>query len=207
MKTCTVCHIEKPLSEFPKGKGYHDGIRSSCKICHNANNKKFRDSKEGKQYHKDKVSAWQKSNPERVKEKRNRYRSNPVNKLTEKRYKQKRLLSSPGFKIECAARCRIREILKAHKISYSSAKLVGCSKDELIIHLSTLFKPGMTLQNHGVHGWHVDHVIPCAKFDLTDINQLKQCFHYTNLQPLWCNENWEKGSKILTEPKKELTKG
>jgi hypothetical protein len=207
MKICTVCHIDKPLSEFPKGKGYHNGIRSSCKICHNANNKRFRDSDKGKQYYKDKVSFWQKSNPEKMRVKRKRYRSNPINKMKEKEYKRKQLLSSPGFKIECAARCRVREILRINRISHSNSELIGCSRNELITHLSALFKPGMTLQNHGVHGWHVDHVIPCAKFDLTNADQLKQCFHYTNLQPLWCNENWKKGSKVLIETQNEITKG
>lgn len=207
MKVCTICHIEKPLSEFSKHKRYHDGIRSDCKSCHNEYNKRFRESTKGKQYHKDKTSIWQRSNPERMKEKKKRYRSNPINKFHEKEYKRKKLLSSPGFKIECAVRLRIRSILKVNKISHSSIDLIGCSKDELINHLSALFKPGMTLENHGVHGWHVDHVIPCAKFDLTNADQLKQCFHYTNLQPLWCNENWEKGSKVLIETEIQGTKG
>jgi hypothetical protein len=198
MKTCTVCHIPKPLSEFSKHKGYHDGVRSDCKSCHNANNKRFRDSEKGKQYHKDKISTWQKSNLERMKEKKKRYNSKPTSKLKANEYLRKRRISSPEFRIECAARCRVREVLRNNRISHSTMKLIGCSRDELVTHLSALFKPGMTLQNHGLHGWHIDHIIPCVKFDLTDVNQLKQCFHYTNLQPLWCNKNWDKGIKILT---------
>ena len=45
----------------------------------------------------------------------------------------------------------------------------------------------MTRENHGE--CHYDHMRPCASFDLTDPEQQKQCFHYTNLQPLWAKDN------------------
>ena len=48
----------------------------------------------------------------------------------------------------------------------------------------------MTWDNHGQ--WHIDHIKPCAKFDLTDKDQQKACFHYTNLQPLWKEDNLSK---------------
>lgn len=54
----------------------------------------------------------------------------------------------------------------------------------------------MSWANYGFHGWHVDHIRPCDSFDLTDSKQQEQCFHYTNLQPLWSIENWSKGTKI-----------
>jgi hypothetical protein len=47
--------------------------------------------------------------------------------------------------------------------------------------------------------WHVDHIIPCSSFDLTDSEQQKKCFHYTNLQPLWAIDNLKKSNKILTK--------
>ena len=55
----------------------------------------------------------------------------------------------------------------------------------------------MSWNNHGFYGWHIDHIYPCSKFDLTDLNQQKQCFHYTNLQPLWAEENKKKSNKIF----------
>jgi hypothetical protein len=42
----------------------------------------------------------------------------------------------------------------------------------------------MNWDNHGII-WEIDHIKPCASFDLSDIEQQKQCFHYTNLQPLF----------------------
>ncbi len=55
----------------------------------------------------------------------------------------------------------------------------------------------MTWDNHGMKGWHVDHVIPLAAFDLRDEGQRRKAFHYTNLQPLWAHDNLMKNDKIL----------
>ena len=63
----------------------------------------------------------------------------------------------------------------------------------LIIHLEKQFKPGMTLDNYGE--WHIDHIKPITKFDLKNENELRKCFHYKNLQPLWAIENIKKGDK------------
>lgn len=40
---------------------------------------------------------------------------------------------------------------------------------------------------------HVDHKVPCCAFDLTRPSEQAKCFHYTNLQPLWGKDNFEKG--------------
>jgi hypothetical protein len=63
-------------------------------------------------------------------------------------------------------------------------------------HLEKTFKPGMTRENHAAV-WHVDHILPCSSFDLSDPNQQRQCFHYTNLQALFVHENLTKSDKIL----------
>ncbi len=63
----------------------------------------------------------------------------------------------------------------------------------LWIYLEKKYKKGMTRDNYG--DWHVDHIKPCASFDLTDAKQQMLCFHYTNLQPLWAKENLQKGKK------------
>ena len=72
-------------------------------------------------------------------------------------------------------------------------ELVGCSIDELKKHLEIKFKKGMSWNNYGK--WHVDHVVPVDFFDLTKIEEQKKCFHYSNLQPLWAQDNLKKGGK------------
>jgi hypothetical protein len=54
----------------------------------------------------------------------------------------------------------------------------------------------MSWDNHGKHGWHIDHIRPCASFDFSDPEQQQQCFHYSNLQPLWAGDNLSKGSTL-----------
>lgn len=58
----------------------------------------------------------------------------------------------------------------------------------------------MNWGNHGLEGWHIDHIIPCNAFDLSDESQQKKCFHFSNLQPLWAFENLSKGDRINLFP-------
>ena len=67
--------------------------------------------------------------------------------------------------------------------------LLGCSPVELMRHLQSQFLPGMSWDNHGLDGWEIDHIKPCASFDLTDPDQRHACFHHTNLRPLWRKDN------------------
>ena len=56
----------------------------------------------------------------------------------------------------------------------------------------------MTWDNYGVYGWHIDHILPLSIFNLSDRTQLLKACHYTNLQPLWAEENLKRGAKIIT---------
>lgn len=73
--------------------------------------------------------------------------------------------------------------------------LTGCTIEFLRGYLESKFKPGMTWENYGKFGWHVDHIVACAKFDLSDPEQQRKCFHYSNLQPMWAKENHSKGAR------------
>jgi len=75
-------------------------------------------------------------------------------------------------------------------------KLVGCTSEDIRSWIENQFKPGMTWENI-----ELDHMMPCASFDLTDTEQQKQCFHYTNLQPLFKHDNQSKSSKIVYDMK------
>ena len=77
--------------------------------------------------------------------------------------------------------------------------LIGCSISFLMKHLEDLFVDGMTWENYGLYGWHVDHIVPISSFDLTCEKQQKECFHYTNMQPLWAFDNLSKGASLTWE--------
>lgn len=75
--------------------------------------------------------------------------------------------------------------------------LTGCSVEVLRRWIERKFRPGMTWANYGQ--WHVDHIVPCAAFNMLSEEDQRRCFHYTNLQPLWASENISKNDR-LTRP-------
>lgn len=75
------------------------------------------------------------------------------------------------------------------------APVLGCDPEKLKAHFEAQFRPGMTWANRGTGGWEVDLIRPSTAFDLTDADQLRQCFHFTNLQPLWRADNQRKYNK------------
>jgi len=102
----------------------------------------------------------------------------------------------PQYAIASKLRIRVLSAIKASNGKKESATsiLVGCSTAQLMHHLESQFKAGMTWENHG--RWHIDHKKPCASFNLVDPEEQKKCFHFTNLQPLWGVDNLKKGSRI-----------
>ncbi len=109
--------------------------------------------------------------------------------------KQKhRRKNNPGLCFIDKLRYRINEAIKFNYKSSHTLQLLGCSIDFLKQHLESKFKSGMTWENYGK--WHVDHIKPCASFDLSKPEEQKKCFNYNNLQPLWAVDNLRKGCKI-----------
>jgi hypothetical protein len=112
----------------------------------------------------------------------------------------RRVLWRQNNKIESRLANRLRrrfeKAFKHRKTSRICAELTGTSVAALRVHLEAQFKPGMSWENYGFEGWHIDHIRPVCSFQLTDPAQQRACFHYTNLQPLWKNENLAKGKKF-----------
>jgi hypothetical protein len=104
--------------------------------------------------------------------------------------------TDPVFKMTNMLRVRVSSMMRKLKTNKqaSTLDLLGISVEGFVKHLEKKFQKGMTLKNYG--DWHIDHIIPCASFDLTKPSEQKKCFHYTNLQPLWARENLQKGARI-----------
>jgi hypothetical protein len=110
-------------------------------------------------------------------------------------YKRNRLKTDAAYRAEHNLRRRLHVVVKAQGTAkaYRFNQLVGCTAPDLKIHLERQFQEGMSWENYGE--WEVDHVRPCASFDLANGEQQKACFHYTNLQPLWRGENAQKKAR------------
>ena len=80
------------------------------------------------------------------------------------------------------------------KIGYETSNLFTFKK-----YLSKLFTEHMTLNNYGE--WEIDHIKPVSSFNLNNEDELRKCFHYTNLQPLWREDNRRKSNKIIVNVK------
>lgn len=92
-------------------------------------------------------------------------------------------------------RKRIGTAIRVGQKGGSAVRDLGCSIDELKVHLERQFRPGMTWDNWSRTGWHIDHIRPLISFDLTDRTQFLAAANYLNLQPLWASDNIRKGSK------------
>jgi hypothetical protein len=127
-------------------------------------------------------------NHESIKLRTDEWKRENKEKLSEKR--KHRYKSDAAHKLRVICRNRIGGALKSAK-SIKTMDLVGCTGQELKMHLERQFKRGMSWENYGTH-WHVDHIVPCASFDLSKESHQIRCFHYSNLQPLKAIENLRK---------------
>lgn len=119
-------------------------------------------------------------------------------------YERNRRKTDTEYKIRCNLNSRIRSALRGRgKKSMHTMELIGCSIDQLIKHIESLFKPDMSWDKFGQKGIHIDHIIPCCSFDLTDPEQQKICFHYLNLQPMWWHDNLDKRGKYNIKHKEK----
>lgn len=149
---------------------------------------------------------WRKAHPEKWLEccqkyvSKNRqkiadYEKSEDRKQQKRTYRRDRRKSDVLFRIAGNLRARRGEsIRKGHKRG-SSIQDLGCSVDDFKQYIEKLWLPGMSWENYGRSGWHLDHVIPLASFDLTDLSQVRAACHYTNYQPLWASDNIRKSNK------------
>ena len=101
------------------------------------------------------------------------------------------------YRLVDSLRQRVRRVIKQEfNPSVKTLQLIGCSQDELLSWVEDNFEKGMTWENYGLHGWHLDHVIPVAYYmdNIEDPKIQKECFKKENLKPMWATENRRKSS-------------
>jgi hypothetical protein len=218
-KVCTQCGLEKELFKFEKRSASKDGHNASCKACRSnydtqrkEQRKKYNEdyykNNGGRQYSRD---YYHKNQEHRRQYSRDYYKKNREARLQYSKdysknnrkaineYIKNKSDKDINFKLNRRIRATINTEINRNRNkntkSYKTLELLGCSISEARSYLESKFLEGMSWDNHGLKGWHIDHIKPLASFDLTDPEQQKQAFHYTNLQPLWWRENLQKGSR------------
>jgi hypothetical protein len=110
-------------------------------------------------------------------------------------YLKEKYKNDPQYRVSKLLRRRIRHALNGTTKSAKTEELIGCTFKQLKEHIESQFTDGMCWDH--ISEIHIDHIRPCASFDLTDPDQQRECFNYTNLQPLWAYDNLSKGVKYV----------
>lgn len=159
---------------------------------------------------KDKRKAYVAANAEKIAEKERAYRQKHLERITARHaahkrnnreainiYQKRRYAEEPLYRLGRTYRTRILDALRRGGYTKRSKTwgLLGCDLATFKKHIESLFLPGMTWENRGKYGWHVDHVMPLASAKTQE--DIERLCHYTNTQPLWAMDNHRKGCKIL----------
>jgi hypothetical protein len=206
-------------------KAYNKQWREANKEYLSYKNKQWREnnkeyaSEKMKEWHQanrevslQKMRERREKNKDRYNETQRKYNQNNKELLKEKRkanyekdkqkyfaratkYKKERAKVDPAFRISLSLRARLNTAVRNNYKAGSAISDLGCSVEELKVYLESKFQPGMSWDNYGKKGWHIDHIRALANFDLTDREQVKEACHYTNLQPMWALENILKSNK------------
>ena len=190
MKRCYVCKETKPLSEFGSDRAKKDGQTDECRPCRKILNRQYRSN------NKEKLKEMRKEHDKK-------YIRNNLPKVREwNRNNKRKYRHEPAFKFMDTISTHVWMILKrqgSSKKGESILQYLPYTKEELVQHLVSKFTEGMTLDNYGVGGWHIDHIIPQSKliYNSMDHPNFQKCWALENLQPLWAEDNWSKSNKIL----------
>jgi len=218
-KICGRCKIEKDVCEFGLVKSLP---RSTCNECRKIESKEYREKNPEKRkktiskYYETnrdviliKLKKWTKDNPEKKKEislksyhknkekHKERIRlynqNNKINRNKRERLKKK---TNPEYRLMSVVRTRILNFLTKKNVTKKNKtfEIVGCSKEFLREYIEKQFTDGMSWENYGKFGWHIDHIVPLSSGKNEE--EIYKLCHYTNLQPLWAFDNLSKGSKI-----------
>ncbi len=183
-KICSKCNKNKELDNFYKRK---NSYRSDCKACKKELDKKWTTS--NRERRAKTAKEWCNNNLDYRKE------WGRKNKACRNEYYNKQRKENTNFRIAGNLRNRLNMAIRNNQKVGSAVRDLGCPIKEFKKHLEAQWQPGMSWDNYGLYGWHIDHIVPLCKFDLKNREELFKAVHYTNLQPLWAKENLSKGGK------------
>jgi len=144
-------------------------------------------SKTYRNKHKEKIKAnyknWKSKNIDRLRAWRREY--------------DKKRRQNPMVRLYHNVSRRINESLKSNKAGRKWEGIVGYTLIKLKNHLENKFQNGMSWDNYGKNGWHIDHIMPRSIFNITssECEEFKKCWDISNLQPLWEKDNLSKGNR------------
>lgn len=210
IKVCTKCGGEESVKEFGKNKNAKDGLRWSCKKCDSEYGKEYRQNnpikvnkarKKWREANFEYPKEYRENNPEKEKARFNKWREDNLGHYRKyhKEYQREKKKNEPIFKLNCNLSNAIGGSLRGNKNGRHWEGLVGYTLDDLKEYLESLFMKGMTWENYGRNGWHIDHIVPISLFNITSVKckGFRACWALENLRPMWEGENIRKGNKLF----------
>jgi hypothetical protein len=146
-----------------------------------------------KEIHNEKCKEYRKLNSDKIKEWK--IKNKDKKREYQKQYNKKRKQEDSLYAMQISLRLLIRHAFKriGKNKPVDTLTQLGCTWLEAKAHFESLFQEGMTWENHGTYGWHIDHIRPVSSFP---IEELHLANHISNLQPLWAADNLKKGNKF-----------
>lgn len=211
-KICDSCNIEKDSSFFYIKDKKINRLDSSCKECRKLIVKKYALNNQDKikisqknYFIENKKDILAKNKENRIikklqySESKKVWKENNREKVRgyRRKMKAKRKTSDLLYKLKENLRCRYSICLKVKKFNKTAKfrEYLGCDLDFFKNHISSQFKTNMNWDNYGKYGWHIDHIKPLDSAKTEE--ELVKLLHYTNLQPLWAEDNYKKKNKCL----------
>lgn len=194
-KICGKCN--KKHREWTKGTQCNKCRSLTKKQYYQKNKIKYLDRvKKYYQENKEEKLNYAKKYRKKNQDKYNEYFTKNAQKIYQQRAirEKKRRKTDLSYRIYSNLRYRLYRAIKLNKKTQDTLDYLGCSIEKLKEHLEKQFTKGMSWDNYGE--WHIDHIKPCASFDLSIKKEQKICFHFTNLQPLWAIDNLRKSDKF-----------
>jgi len=144
-------------------------------------------------------NKWRLENPDKSKNATNNWVENNKDKMRElgRLYRNKRRKEDYKFKLNHRFSSLLRKSISS-KNGHTWEQIVGYTISDLIKHIESKFTEGMSWNNYGRYGWHIDHIIPISAFNYSNYEDIdfKKCWDINNLQPLWASDNIRKCDRL-----------
>ena len=168
----------------------HDGCSKNvlCKgVCRNHYMQEYRGRLENKPKVKKMWDKWYSKNQDSYKETRYKQRNTDQYRKYARECRYDRYHSDVDFQLRCCLRTAFNRVMSGS--DSSMFQHLGCTIEELKLHLESKFQDNMSWDNYGK--WHIDHIRPLSAFN----DNAHEAFYFTNLQPLWARDNLKKSNK------------
>ena len=210
-KICTLCKVKKLIEHFGKNKSQPDRRHYYCKDCvkkqagkHKEKNKEWyeKNKEQVKEYqqeyrknNRDKINEYHRSLPlekkqkancsEKKKQKAKERNQDEAHKNQRRVFYRAKYVEDVQYRTKKILEARLRALVKRNDESVKSIDFLGCTIPEFKAHIESKFAPTMSWDNYGPNGWTFDYIEPTCKFDLLNPEEVKLCYHYSNIQPLF----------------------